>query len=417
MLPSADKNKFHASWLLLSLLGILIGCCPECQAGIPPGRTLCGVDVLVQDGFGPLEGLRLGLITNHTGLTRNGQSTIDVLNGQRNLDLVALFSPEHGIRGDRDVNIDSDRDIATGLPIHSLYGKTRQPTPGMLEGLDAVVFDIQDIGTRYYTYIGTMSLAMQAARKSGIRFIVLDRPNPIGGVAVAGAVPAASECGGITSIHPIPTRHGMTVGELALLFNDHFEIGCDLVVIKMENWNRAMDYEETGFLWIPPSPNMKTLNAAFLYPGLGIGEGTNLSCGRGTDRPFEMYGAPYWNSSGIVKSLSAIDFPGVRFVPFSFTPTAPGHPFVNEKCEGIFAVLFDRAVCDPIRAGLHMIQAVYRAHPDRFTQRSSFSTLAGDPKLWDDLTAGGISPEVILERWRPAVEDFKQLREPYLLYE
>jgi len=374
-----------------------------------------GVDVLVQTDFQILQGKQVGLITNHTGRSSNSKSTIDLLHESEVCDLVALFCPEHGIRGTEDANVDSSRDEKTGLPIHSLYGKTRKPTPEMLEGLDVLVFDIQDIGTRFYTYIGTMALAMQAAEEAGIGFVVLDRPNPIGGVRVEGAVPPKDQCGGLTSIHPIPTRHGMTVGELALLFNEEHGIGCELTVVPMSGWKRSMDYDETGLTWVPTSPNMRTLNGAICYPGIGILEGTRLSCGRGTDRPFEMYGAPYLDAEKVAADLNSKNLPGVRFEAQPFTPSAKGHKFEGQPCQGVLVSITDRNTFDPILTGLHFIQTIYRHHPVEYTREDRFATLIGDPKVWERLTVEGVMPETILEEWRVDSNRFGKIRQRYLI--
>jgi uncharacterized protein YbbC (DUF1343 family) len=380
------------------------------------GNVLPGIDVLIERDSDLLAGKRVGLITNHTGLTREGTSTIDILFTTDRCKLAALFCPEHGIRGVADELVASGRDEKTGLAIHSLYGKTQKPTPQMLEGLDVLVFDIQDIGTRFYTYIGTMSLAMEAARDRGIGFVVLDRPNPIGGLKVEGAIPSGDLTGGITCIHPIPTRHGMTVGELALLFNKHFGIGCNLEVIPMKNWERGMYYEQTGLPWAPTSPNMKTINGAILYPGLGVSEATWLSCGRGTDRPFEIYGAPYFDSERIIANLAARNTPGVRFVPVSFTPSASGHKFQGETCQGVQAVIEDRDTLDSVTTGLHMIQAIFQTHPTEYRELPPFRTLTGDNQTWRMLAELRESPEEIVASWRPRLEEFLEVRKRYLLY-
>jgi uncharacterized protein YbbC (DUF1343 family) len=343
--------------------------------------------------------------------------TLKILQRAETIDLAVLFSPEHGFRGAADAKVNSGLDSDSGLPVHSLYGAHRKPTPAMLAGLEALVFDIQDIGTRFYTYIGTMSLAMEAARENGLKFVVLDRPNPIAGIEVGGAIPPSDLCGGLTSIHPIPTRHGMTVGELALLFNDHFGIGCDLEVIPMQGWKREMFYEETGLPWIPPSPNMKTHLGAFLYPGVGVCEATTLSCARGTEIPFEVYGAPYLDAGEVVANLSARNIPGVAFQATTFTPTAEGHKFEGELCHGVRIAVDDRKKADPFLIGLHFIQAVYETHPKDFIDLKPFLTLTGDPNLWENLTKDGKTPETILAGWEGDLEEFKRIRARYLLYE
>src|SRR5690606_25114023 len=295
-----------AQRLALALaLGVWAGCEAGAGAGAgapageragtePEPAVRLGIDVLMAQGAGALEGMRVGLITNHTGRDAQGRSTIDLLHGHPRIELVALFSPEHGIRGTArpGERVSSGRDEETGLPIHSLYGETREPTAAMLEGLDALVFDIQDVGARYYTYVWTMTLAMQAAARHGLRFVVLDRPNPIGGELVQGTVlePAHAT---FVGLYPVPMRHGLTAGELARLANEEFGIGADLEVVRMEGWRRSQWWDETGLPWTPPSPNMPDLESATHYPGTCLFEGTNLSVGRGTSAAFQQIGAPW----------------------------------------------------------------------------------------------------------------------------
>ncbi|HEY4743197.1 MAG TPA: DUF1343 domain-containing protein, partial [Desulfuromonadaceae bacterium] len=328
----------------------LLALCPvrPVLAGVLPG-----IDVLIARDFDILQGKRVGLITNHTGRSAAGESTIDILAHAPGVRLTALFSPEHGIRGTADDKVATAIDSKTGIPIHSLYGATCRPTPEMLRDLDILVFDIQDIGTRFYTYIGTLSLAMVAAREAGIPFVVLDRPNPIGGLQVDGAVPEtppigsplpprshrgnrdAEGCRELTSIHPIPTRHGMTVGELASLFNVEFGIQCDLTVVPMSGWQRSMYYDDTGLTWVDPSPSMRQLDAALLYPGLGILESTNLSVGRGAGHPFRMFGAPWVDGEALARNLAARNLPGISFTPCRFTPATGSRPYGGQSCSGV----------------------------------------------------------------------------------
>ncbi|HAF16669.1 MAG TPA: hypothetical protein DHU55_17450, partial [Blastocatellia bacterium] len=255
-------------------------------------KVLTGIDVLERDGFTQLAGMRVGLVTNQTGRDREGRSTIDILHRAPNVKLVALFSPEHGIRGAADEKVLDSKDEQTGLPIYSLYGETRRPKPEHLKDLDALVFDIQDIGTRFYTYISTLGYVMEEAAKAKRPVFVLDRPNPIGGVEVEGPLADADRLS-FTAYHTIPVRHGMTIGELAELFNQERKIDGDLRVIKMDGWSRSMWLDETNLAWVNPSPNMRSLTEATLYPGIGLLETTNVSVGRGTDTPFEVVGAPW----------------------------------------------------------------------------------------------------------------------------
>jgi len=406
-----------------SILLALLLCCSVFQHA--SAQVLPGIDILAQRNFDLLQGKRVGLITNQTGRSAAGTSTIDLLAQAPGVELAALFSPEHGIRGEADVKLASGVDNRTGLPIHSLYGTTCRPTPEMLHGLNLLVFDIQDIGARFYTYIGTLHHALRAAKAQNIPLVVLDRPNPIGGSDLAGALPDPAEiaqrlaadssgCRSLTVTHPIPTRHGLTIGELARLINHEAGINAVLQVVPMSGWQRGMVWNQTGLPWINPSPNMKDPTAALLYPGLGILEATNLSVARGTDRPFHHYGAPWLDPAAVLKQLP--ELPGLRFSPTSFTPTAPGHPYRDQLCHGVEVAVSDPGVADPILAGLYLVQAIYRAHPDQYRAHSGFHSMVGDRLTWQRLTAGGESPEQVISGWQHHLEQFKQLREQYLLY-
>ena len=380
------------------------------------GNVKPGIDVLIENNFNILKNKKVGIITNHTGITRDGKSDIDILFESKECELVALFGPEHGIRGTADEHVSSGKDSKTGLPIYSLYGNNKKPNNEMLEDLDVLIFDIQDIGTRFYTYIGTMAKAMEAAAENDLEFVVLDRPNVVGGEKVEGAVIPKELTGGNTAIYSIPTRHGMTVCELAQMFNDHFQIGCKLTVVPMKNWERWMYFDQTGLLWLNPSPNMKTMNGAILYPGLGTAETTTVSCARGTDVPFEMYGAPFFDKEKIAENLRNRKTPGVRFVPISFTPTAMYHKFKDELCHGVYAIIYDRDVLDSSLAGLHMVQAFYECHPDQYKELGGFKTETGDPDTWKMLNEEKMTPEDIIKKWKPGIRKFKKIRRKYLLY-
>lgn len=411
-------RRFAASpgCLLITLLFLI-------SAGRAQSEVLPGIDVLEHQGFQPLQGKRVGVITNQTGRSRDGRSTIDIFHRAPGVTLAALFSPEHGIRGESDQKVAPGSDAGTGLPVYSLYGSTCRPTPEMLQGIDILVFDIQDVGTRFYTYIGTLSLAMRAAREAGIPFVVLDRPNPIGGEGVAGGIPeklpaeGKGGCGGLTAIHPIPTRHGMTVGELALLFNEAYGIGCELTVVPMQGWRRSMDYDRTGLSWINPSPNMKSPAAALLYPGLGVLETTNLSVARGTDKAFLAYGAPWVDARGLLRNLSLREIPGIAFEECSFTPTAAGHPYRDSLCHGVCVSGIDRDQFDPVLAGLHLVQAFYEVHPGRFKADAGFACEIGDRQAWRLLTRERRSPLEVARLWELPLTQFRNLREKYLLYQ
>jgi len=288
---------------------------------IGDAMVLTGIDVLEREEFKTIAGLRIGLVTNHTGQDRYGRQTIDVLHRASNVQLVALFSPEHGIRGVADEKVSDTKDESTGLPIYSLYGDTRRPTADQMKNIDAFVFDIQDIGTRFYTYISTLGYVMEEAAKGQKPVIVLDRPNPIGGLDVEGPIADADKFS-FTAYYSIPVRHGLTIGELAQLFNADKKLRCDLRVVKMDGWQRAMWFDATSLTWVNPSPNMRSLTQATLYPGIGLLETSNLSVGRGTDTPFEVVGAPWIDPQELAQALNARNIPGVRFVPLRFTPRA-----------------------------------------------------------------------------------------------
>jgi uncharacterized protein YbbC (DUF1343 family) len=375
-------------------------------------NVLTGIDVLVRDGFRQLAGRRVGLITNQTGIDREGTSTVRLLNEAENVELVALFSPEHGLEGKLDVpRIADSRDQTTGLKVFSLYGETRRPTPEMIEGIDAIVFDVQDIGTRFYTYISTMGYAMEEAAKHGVRFVVLDRPNPIGGVDVAGPVldPGRES---FVGYHPLPVRHGMTVGELAGMFKAERELDLELEVIRVEGWERPMFFDATGLRWVNPSPNMRSLTEAILYPGIGLLETTNLSVGRGTDTPFEILGAPWIDGSRLEQALSRAELPGVTFRAVVFTPNAS--KFKEERCEGVTITLTDRDRFEPLRTGFEVARTLRNLYPDAWNAEA-YDRLLADKKVHAAVLAGKPVDE-IEATYRQELEEFVKRRSRFLLY-
>ena len=331
--------------------------------------VLTGIDVLRRDGFKPLQGSRVGLITNQTGIALDGTSTVEVLLKAKGVRLVALFGPEHGIQGKFDqAVIDDGTDASTGLKVYSLYGKTRKPTAESLEGVDTLVFDIQDIGCRFYTFISTMGLAMEAAAEHGIRFVVLDRPNPIGGVLAEGPL---QENGreSFVAYHSMPLRHGLSVGELARLFKKERKLDLHLEVVRCENWNPADDFDATGLKWINPSPNMRSTTEAYFYPGVGLWEFTNVSVGRGTDTPFELLGAPWIDPDDFTAALRAESLPGVRFEPITFTPDAS--VYAGKKCGGVRFILIDRKAFRSVRLGYALGKVLYRLYPEKWNRKRS----------------------------------------------
>ncbi len=377
---------------------------------IPRGvRT--GIDVLAKDGFTVLAGLRIGLITNHTGIDSMGQRTIDLLHAAPGVQLKAVFSPEHGPDGSVDTGVLSSRDRATGLPVYSLYGKIKKPTEDMLKDLDALVFDIQDAGARFYTYITTMGYAMEAAAGKGLAFYVLDRPNPITGFRVQGPV-SDREMKSFTCYFPLPVRYGMTAGELAQMFNAERRIGAKLRILKMQGYQRAAWYDETGLAWVGPSPNLPSLTAAALYPGVALLEGANLSVGRGTPSPFEIVGAPWIDGERLARFLEGRRIPGVRFTAVSFTPA--GSSYKDRLCSGIGIRLIDRDLLDAPFMGIEIISALRRLYPEKF-QIGKTVGMIGSRKALEALREGR-DPRDIAQGWQADLEAFKKLREKYLLY-
>lgn len=374
-------------------------------------KVLTGIDVLERDNFKQLAGMRLGLVTNHTGRNREGRQTIDVLNKAPGVKLVALFSPEHGIRGLADENISDSKDEATGLPIYSLYGETRRPKAEQLKDLDALVYDIQDVGVRFYTYISTLGYILEEAAKAKLPVFVLDRPNPIGGVDVDGPI-ADSDKLSFISYHTIPTRHGLTIGELAQLFNRQRKIGADVRVIKMDGWRRSMWFDETNLTWINPSPNMRSLTEATLYPGVGLLETTNVSVGRGTDTPFEIVGAPWIQGDKLADYLNQRGLPGVRFVPLRFTPKAS--VFKDEQCGGVNIIVTDRLSFRPLLTGIEMALALRNLYPNDWKIDSYLRLLVNADTL--ERIKRGESARDIVASWNAGLQEFRRARAEILLY-
>jgi uncharacterized protein YbbC (DUF1343 family) len=372
--------------------------------------VLNGVDVLEKEQFGRLKGLKVGLITNHTGRNRHGEATIELLAHAPGVELKALFSPEHGIRGEEDANVGDSVDSRTGLPVYSLYGVRREPSDEQLRGLDALVFDIQDIGTRFYTYIATLGNCLEAAGRSHLKFFVLDRVNPIGGIRYEGPI---NEGEGIfTAYHPIPVRHGMTIGELARMINDERNFGASLEVVGLEGWRREMWFDQTGLNWINPSPNMRNLAEATLYPGIGLLETTALSVGRGTDSPFELMGAPYINESELAAALERLELPGVKFTPIRFTPTYS--TFKGKECGGVKILVTERERFKPVITGLAIARILSRSYPKEFNL-AKLNTHLRNMATIDALKRGDAPGDVELS-WQPALKEFQARREKALLY-
>jgi uncharacterized protein YbbC (DUF1343 family)/CubicO group peptidase (beta-lactamase class C family) len=368
-----------------------------------------GIDHLQSERYAPLRGMRVGLITNHTGIDRSWNPTIDSLRSAPDVTLVALFSPEHGIRGTVDANVADAVDAVSGLPVYSLYGETRKPKPEQLAGLDALVFDIQDVGTRFYTYIATMGLAMEAAAAAHVTFVVLDRVNPIGGAEVEGPLLHADES--FIAWHSLPIRHGMTVGELARMFNEERHIGADLTVIPLTRWRRELWMDEAGLPWINTSPNMRSVTEAGLYPGIGILEFA-ISVGRGTETPFEILGAPYIDGATLARELTAMSLPGIRFEAASFTPSSS--VFAKQQCGGVRMTITDRRALRPVATGVAIALVLHRLYPNDFAL-DKIAPLLRDPATLEAIRADKPLAQIV-SMWREDEAAFALRRAKYLLY-
>jgi uncharacterized protein YbbC (DUF1343 family) len=377
------------------LLFLLMPCnaqgAPASGAEAGTGKVLNGIDILRRSNYAPLAGKKIGLITNQTGRAVDGASTIDLLHNSRICKVVALFSPEHGIRGIAEGSVASSVDNATGLPIYSLYGDFKRPAPEMLHDIDALVFDIQDVGARFYTYSTTMAYCMEEAAKAKIPFYVLDRPNPIGGAIVEGPMLDPDKIS-FTGYMPLPVRHGMTVGELARYFNAENHIGVDLHVIPMEGWRRDYLFSDTGQLWVDPSPNIRNLVEEVLYPGVCLLEGSNVSVGRGTDRPFELVGAPWIEPRRFAAELNAARVPGIKFIPLFFTPNADTN--LGLKCGGVSLIASNPEGLNSVLLGLTLISVLHRLYPMEF-EIDKTVRLLGNERVLEGLKAGQAPSEII----------------------
>jgi uncharacterized protein YbbC (DUF1343 family) len=405
--PRWDIGRIRVLQILLFILGFTIQLWPNADQV----TVLTGIDVLEAENFARLAGLRVGLITNQTGLSRSNRSTIDLFRQAPSLRLIKLFSPEHGLFGNLDRKVDSFVDERTGLMVHSLYGQHRRPTPEMMEGLDVLVFDIQDIGARFYTYISTMGYAMEEAAKSGIRFVVLDRPNPINGLQVEGPILEAQHLS-FTGYFPLPIRHGMTVGELALLFNAENNLGVNLEVVTMEGWQRQLWLDQTNLGWVNPSPNIRNLRQATLYTAVGLLESTNVSVGRGTEMPFEILGAPWINAARLARHLNSLKLAGVKMTPIHFTPSSDRYQ--GKRCNGIKLSVTDRGRFETVRCGLEIARALARMYPRQF-QSDKLVNMVGSEVVVKGIQRAATVQE-LMKKDEEAFRRFVKMREKYLLY-
>ncbi|MHB8654400.1 MAG: exo-beta-N-acetylmuramidase NamZ domain-containing protein [Terriglobia bacterium] len=382
---------------------------------IPParnGKVETGIDALESENFSPLHGLRVGLITNHSGRDSGGRTTIDLLAHAPGVKLAAIFSPEHGLAGTADERVPSGIEPETKLPLYSLYGETERPTDKMLEGLDALVYDIQDAGVRFYTYSTTLGYALEAAAKHKIPIFVLDRPNPITGFYVEGPV-LDNDLHSFVGYFSLPVRHGMTMGELASMFNQENKLGARLEVIKMRGWERTEWYDETGLQWINPSPNLRNLIETILYPGVGMIEGANVSVGRGTDSPFEVLGAPWMDAKKLATYLNARQIQGVRFLPVDFTPRE--NRFAGKVCHGVQIVLLDRLALDSPEMGMELATALYKLFPGDF-QLDKTLALVGSRAVLESIKQGRDPRRIAYDLQQSGLAKFRNTREKYLLY-
>jgi uncharacterized protein YbbC (DUF1343 family) len=420
IVPFLRHSTHERSMKALAPILLLVGACAQNPApsssGTPTGTVVPGIEVFLSDIPDRVRGKRVGLITNQSATDRSRVPDIDLIAQHKDLKLVALFAPEHGIRGTAPAGqkIQDERDEKTGVPVYSLYEtEDRGPTPAMLQDVDVLVYDLQEVGGRTWTYVSTMALSMDAAKRKGIPFVVLDRPNPIGGEIVEGAM-LDPKFKSFVGWYPIPARHGMTVGELAKLFNEKYGIGADLIVIKAANWKRSQWLDQTGLPWTNPSPNLRSLAALNNYPGTVYFEGTSLSEGRGTDRPFEQIGAPWLNATEVARVMNAKNLPGIRFeaITMPIEPTANKHGGLTVPA--IRFAITNRETYRPVRTALLLIEEIKRQHPTDFQWRGSIDRLTGTDQVRLAIDSGRLGP--VLERWDREAAEFRTARAPYLLY-
>jgi len=381
------------------------------KTSLRAGRVETGLDVLEAQKFAPLRGKRIGIITNHTGLDAQGKSTVDLLRRAAGVQVVALFSPEHGLAGRLDDKVSSSKDPTTGLPVYSLYDENRRPTDEMLQGIDAMVFDVQDAGVRFYTYTATMGYCMEEAAKHHIAFYVLDRPNPIGGEIVEGPMLDADKAS-FVAYYPLPVRYGLTIGELAQFFNAENHINAELHVVPMKNWRRNYFFESTGIRWIPPSPNLRTMKGAITYPGLEILQAAGVSVGRGTETPFEQFGAPWMDGEKMAAALNAAQLPGLKFAAHSFIPVSG--LYMGRRCGGVSIRIADRAAVRAMRLGIQIAVLLESMYPQDFAGEKTI-TLLGNSETVAKLKDGASAAD-ILASWQNSLAQFEQTRRKYFLY-
>jgi len=409
--PSLRPDRFRP-WIATSIALLTFVAVLLCTTGWRPlpERLRTGADRIFEEPFiSWINGKRVGLVTNQTGVDRDLNPIGDLLSGHSECTITTRFAPEHGMDG----TVQAGEQVASSSRVFSLYGKTLRPTPAMLTDVDVLIFDIQDVGARFYTYVSTMLECMKAAASNQITLIILDRPNPIDATRVEGPVLEESSAS-FVGVARVPIRHGMTMGEMALLLKSDFQLDLDLRIVPLSGWERFQWYSETELQWIAPSPNMPTLNTAAVYPGFCLVEGTNLSEGRGTTQPFELVGSPWLDSGDLSRVLNHLGIPGVYFRPQSFRPTFS--KYEGQFCRGIQIHVLDRSKFDPIQAALHLLREIRLRHPDQLQFNDSFfDRLAGNSWVREMLEKGD-PVKSIAERWQPDLREFKRRREEFLLY-
>jgi len=376
------------------------------------GQVLTGLDVMENGGFAELENKKVAVLTNGTAVNKDGVLILDLLKKQK-VNVRMVFSPEHGFKIDKDEAVEDGK--IGEIPLISLYGNRRKPDPALLKDIDVVIYDIQDAGARYYTYISTLAYMMEAVKKAGKGLIVIDRPVIVGGETVSGFVPPKNLAGFFTSIYPIATRYGMTVGEIATLFNDHFGIKADMTVIKMKNYSRKMLFNETGLPWVSPSPNLTSVDTALLYSELGWLETTNLSMGRGTGSPFQLIGAPFIDEKEVAKHLKKLKFKGLSIEPVRFTPQAKHHKHFGKECGGIKIKIDDRSHFEAFKLAVEFLKILVKLYPDKLQFSKEFGLMSGSAEL-EKMIKSGTSFEEIEKKAKDSRKEFEKIRKKYLHY-
>jgi uncharacterized protein YbbC (DUF1343 family) len=405
-------KRWHIPCLLLIL--VFTSCSRVQVTEQAPNKVLTGLDVLVRDDFAMLKGKKVGLISNHSALDYQGRSILELMTSSKNVDLRAIFAPEHGFMGKADERVNDMKEEKTGLMIYSLYGETKRPTKDQMKDIDTLVFDIQDIGARFYTYISTMAMCMEEAAINDITFMALDRPNPISGLRVAGPIQDKELLRSFTSYFPMPIVHGMTIGELARMFNDYYGIQCKLEIVKVEGWQRKMFFDETGLPWVNPSPNIRNVTQEILYPAVALTEASdsNVSVGRGTDTPFEWIGAPWIDAEKLAAELGARNPAGVQFTPCHFIPT--DSKFKGEECHGVRIALVNRADYDPVETGLNIVSALYKIYPGTYKIDPNIG-LIGSRDVIERIKKGETVNQ-IYSSYEKDLEAFINIRNDFLIY-